>query len=131
MKKFIFPAAILIMLFAGTLPAYAGGHFRGSIWIGPGWWGPPRYHYYYDPYYPYPPYYAQPPVIIERQPEVYTQPAPQRQEQSYWYFCTNPQGYYPYIKRCPGGWLKVVPPSAPPDLGDKDGPSPDQPDSGR
>jgi hypothetical protein len=32
----------------------------------------------------------------------------------YWYYCTNPQGYYPYIRNCPGGWLTVVPNVTPP-----------------
>ncbi len=64
--------------------------------------------------YPYYPYYDEPPLVIERQAPVYAQPNRQRDESDYWYFCTKPQGYYPYIKRCPGGWLKVVP-SAPSD----------------
>ncbi len=96
---------VMILILASALPSYAGGHFyfRGSVWIGPGWWGPP-YPYYY-------PYYNEPPVIIERQSPVYVQPNRQKEEQDYWYYCTKPEGYYPYIKRCPGGWLKVVPSS--------------------
>ena len=97
---------------------HGGGHFRSSIWFGPGWWGPWGYPYYYDPYYPYHPYsypyYGEPSVVIEKQAPVYVQPNRQQEESDYWYFCTKPQGYYPYIKRCPGGWLKVVP-SAPQD----------------
>ena len=116
MKKviFILVLALLVLVSISTLPgnAEARGGFRGSIWIGPGWWGPSYYPYY--PYYPYSPYYEEPTIIQER-PQGYQQPAPQSEEQSYWYFCTKPQGYFPYIKKCPGGWLKVVPPSAPPD----------------
>jgi hypothetical protein len=90
---------------------YSGGHFRGSIWVGPGWLWPPYYPYY--PYYY--PYYPQPPLIIhEQQPELYLQQAPQTEAPSYWYYCPEPQGYYPYVKQCPKGWLKVVPsPPAP------------------
>ena len=77
------------------------GHFRGGIWIGPGW----------DPWWrPYP-YYYSPPLIIER-PSVdyYIQPPPeQREEPAYWYYCRKPEGYYPYVKQCPDGWMKVVP----------------------
>ena len=49
----------------------------------------------------------------------YGSQAPQQQyeyvepEQSYWYFCQDPEGYYPYVKQCPKGWQKVVPKQAP------------------
>jgi hypothetical protein len=36
---------------------------------------------------------------------VYVEP----EQTYYWYYCSNPEGYYPYIKSCPGGWAKVVP----------------------
>ncbi len=100
-------AAMLIM--ASAIPSQAGGHFyfRGGIWVGPGWWGPP-----YPYYYPYYPYYSEPPTVIERQAPAYVQPNRQQDDQDYWYFCAKPKGYYPYIKECPGGWLKVIP-SAP------------------
>jgi hypothetical protein len=46
----------------------------------------------------------------------YVPQAPQQQAQpqqeAYWYHCTRPDGYYPYIKACPGGWQKV--PAQPP-----------------
>src|SRR2546428_12259210 len=32
---------------------------------------------------------------------------------SVWYYCANPQGYYPYVQQCPGGWRPVAP--TPPD----------------
>lgn len=73
-------AAILIL--SSALPRQADGHggrggvsFRGSIWVGPGWWGAWGY-----------PYYAEPPVVSERQ--VYVQPNRQQDEADYWYFCT-------------------------------------------
>jgi hypothetical protein len=102
----------LIMLFANTLSAHAhgGGHVGIGVVIGPGWWGP----YPYYPYYAYP-YYPQPPVIVQPQPDAYVQPAPQAEEPQYWYFCPDPQGYYPYVQKCPKGWIKVVPPQSPPD----------------
>ena len=28
---------------------------------------------------------------------------------SYWYYCTQPAGYFPYVKDCSQPWLKVVP----------------------
>ena len=118
MKKSVFLIlAAVILILSSAMPSQAdgrgwhgghsGGSFRGSIWVGPGWWGPWGYPYYY-------PYYAEPPVVIERQAPVYVQPNQRQEESDYWYFCTKPQGYYPYVKNCPSGWLKVVP-SAPPD----------------
>ena len=114
-------AAITLMLVT-PLPGSAGGshvYFGGSVWVGPGWgwgwgarpwwgWGPG----WWGPAYPY---YATPPVVVQQSPPVYVQPAPQPQEQYYWYYCQNPQGYYPYVKQCPNGWMKVVPSPNPAD----------------
>ena len=86
---------------------HRGGHFEGGIWFGPGWG-------FWDPlYYPYYPYYAPPATIVPQQPEEYILPAPQRDEAGYWYYCKGSRGYYPYVNRCPGGWLRVLP-STPP-----------------
>lgn len=117
MKKIVLIAltAIALML-AGSSPgdAFRGGghgHFGhgghvgvfigGPVWD-PWWWGPSYY-----------PYYSAPPVIVQQQPETYIQQPPPAEEQSYWYFCREPEGYYPYVKKCPKGWMKVVP-SQPP-----------------
>jgi len=27
----------------------------------------------------------------------------------YWYYCRKPEGYYPHVKKCPDGWMRVVP----------------------
>ena len=98
---------VLVLLLAIPVPSEArGSHFVFSfgfpLWWGPGWWGPP--------YYSYP----APPVVIQ-QPPAYVQPepAPPAQAPVYWYYCPNPQGYYPYVQQCPTGWMQVVP-SAPP-----------------
>ncbi|MGO9015227.1 MAG: hypothetical protein ACLQF0_09630 [Dissulfurispiraceae bacterium] len=114
------------------------GGFRGGVWIGPGWdpwwdawwWGPPYDYYpYYDGYTPY--YdYAAPPFYVQ-QPQQYIQQAPQQEEQSYWYFCGYPQGYYPYVKKCSGGWMKVVPRSTPPDYESHGEPAQAPPDQRR
>ena len=111
MKRAIYIAvAAATLLLASSLPALAHGYVRGGIWIGPGW-GPG----WWGPAYPYPyPYYASPPVVVQQQPEVYVEPQQQQEAPSYWYYCQKPQGYYPYVKQCPGGWMKVVPsPQAP------------------
>jgi hypothetical protein len=88
-----------------------GGHFGASFFVGPGWgpgWGWPYYNAY--PYYPY---YAGPPVVIQQQPETYIQKDSQDEDQIYWYYCKDPEGYYPYVKKCPKGWLKVLPDTTP------------------
>jgi hypothetical protein len=108
-----------------------GGHFHGGGWgWGPGWgaawdlgWWGLAYPYYDNPYYGYPyyPYNDGTPVIVEQPAtKLYMQPAPQQtfpsqlEEPIYWYYCQNPQGYYPYVKQCPKGWMKVVPSPPPP-----------------
>lgn len=115
---------IIALLVANVLPGYAQRHghgrghahghffFRGGVWIGPGWggwdpwwWGPPAYPYYY----------WEPPFVMQEQPPVYVEPTPQPEEEYYWYFCPDSKNYYPYVKQCPSGWLRVVPPQAPPD----------------
>jgi hypothetical protein len=59
----------------------------------------PQYSPYYPPVVMTPP---QPPVYIEQQSPA----APQAG--SYWYHCDKPEGYYPYVRKCPGGWQKVA-----------------------
>jgi hypothetical protein len=94
----------------------SGGHvvFSTGFFVGPGyWWGSPYWWGAPYPYYPYYyPYYGTAPTVIQQAPSVYIQPEPQ--QPSYWYYCQNPQGYYPYVQQCPGGWMTVVPPTAPP-----------------
>ena len=87
---------------------YGGGHYGGG-------WGYGRGGYYGGyPYYPYPPVVSTvpvaPPVYIQ---QAAPQPVPQPQA-DYWHYCRNPEGYYPYVKECPGGWQQVAPtPPAP------------------
>jgi len=112
-KTALLAMATLALVLFGAMPSYAdrggghfhhgGGHFGVGVVIGPGWG--PWWPYYGNPY----PYYAAPPVVIEREPEMYVSPQPQAQ--SYWYYCSDPRGYYPQVQRCPKGWMKVVPDS--------------------
>jgi len=62
--------------------------------------------------YDSPGYYSAP--VVVQQPTVYMQQAPQAvpAQPAYWYYCQDPQGYYPYVNQCPRGWMRVVP--APP-----------------
>jgi hypothetical protein len=67
----------------------------------------PAYGYSYPPVVaaPYPP-----PVYIERGTDQTDGTA--WQGAGYWYYCANPQGYYPYVAYCPAGWQLV--PAYPP-----------------
>ena len=82
---------------------YRGPHEGRSGW----WWIVGGIWYFYPtPIYPYPDPYEPPIVVAPSAP-----PAPQ-----YWYYCANPQGYYPYVPNCPGPWQRVParpPPAAP------------------
>jgi len=85
-------------VFVGLRACCFGPRFFFGVGVGVPFWYP----------YPYPyPVYS-PPVAVEASP-------PQYQPQ-YWYYCPSAQGYYPYVKECPGGWLQVVPQSSPPSL---------------
>lgn len=106
--------------------AYAGRGYSGHGHVGIGlYFGGPYVYPYYPPYYyPYPYYYyppaiitpvpEQPPVYIEQQGQISSPNSPETADQNlpdnyYWYHCDKPEGYYPYIKDCPGGWQKVTP----------------------
>ena len=80
-------------------------HFHNGVaFVGVGgWWWPPPPYYYPPAYYP-PAYY--PPAYYPQAAPAYGNPPDAGQV---WYYCDNPQGYYPYIKECPGGWQQVAP----------------------
>jgi hypothetical protein len=120
---------LVIALLASTaVPGYAqhggGWHGGGGGWHGGGWgwrggwwgpgWGYPYYGYPYPYTYPYPYGYPanSPPVMGESSPQTYIQQ--EAPAQQYWYYCQNPQGYYPYVRECPGGWQQVAPQPPPP-----------------
>lgn len=62
------------------------------------------------PYYPGPYYYPYSPsfIVMPSAPPVYIE-REQAGTQQYWYFCSEPQGYYPYVSQCPAGWQQVLP----------------------
>ena len=82
-----------------------GGHGWGgvgvSIGLGPYWWpyGPYTYPYVY-------PYTYTPPVYVQPSQQLSIQPP---SSPPVWYYCDDPQGYYPYVQQCPGGWRTVAP----------------------
>ena len=48
-------------------------------------------------------------------PSWYAYPAPGYAPAQYWAYCQSPEGYYPYVQDCPGGWIPVPPTPPPPD----------------
>ncbi len=98
---------------------YSPGFF-GPGFFGSGYYGgyPYSYRYRYPSAYYYPNNYYSSPFIAPSGPTVYIQreapaAAPAQQTTNYWYYCRNPEGYYPYVKQCPEGWLQVAPQPTP------------------
>ena len=89
--------------------------FIGGGWWGPGWWGPGWGPGWWGPGWG-PGWWGAPttPLVVQQPPQQFIQQGPPPQQQSFWYFCPNPQGYFPYIRECPTGWLQVVPQLSPP-----------------
>jgi len=77
---------------------------------GPAYYGPPPYAYGPPAYYYAPP----PPVYVVPPPTTYVIPAPAPVVQgpapaAVWYYCDNPQGYYPSVPNCSSPWRPVQP----------------------
>jgi hypothetical protein len=55
--------------------------------------------------------YAVPYPVPQVVPQVVVQQpvAPEAPAASYWYYCTQPAGYYPYVQNCGQPWMRVVP----------------------
>jgi hypothetical protein len=91
---------------------YYGGP---GYYAGPGYWGA-TWPYAWGAAYAAP--YALAPWVVNTAPapQVFIQqevlpatPAPAAPTDSYWYYCTQPAGYFPYVKDCSQAWMKVVP----------------------
>ena len=129
MKKYLKLVAVLMLLvFAavsesamarGGRGGHGGGHGHGGrIGVGIAL-GLPLYGLgYYSGYYPayaYPaPAYAYPgpamapsSVYVEQGYAAAPQAAPAPAQPQDWYFCAGSNGYYPYVRECPGGWQRV------------------------
>ena len=101
--------------FSGAQRGRTGAHRHffgptlGVFVAGPLFW--PGY------FYPFP-YYYPPAVATLYAPTEYIEqgvaPAAPSGSQAMWYYCAEPEGYYPYVQQCPGGWQIVSPPPPPP-----------------
>jgi hypothetical protein len=105
----------VLLLGTGVCSTAAAEHYHHrthvGVYVGPGW------GWYYPPPVYYPPVVvaapAEPPVYIEKEPEIAV-PSATPAMPGYWYYCHKPDGYYPYVKECPGGWQRVTPQPPPP-----------------
>ena len=132
LKSILIALLLFSGLFGATMAQARPGHFYGphfGVFIDP--W-PALYagSYYPYGYYPYGSYpYAYAPVVVQQpaqqvyveqgqQGQVSQVPQAQGQQQavpapsSDWFYCRNPQGYYPYVRNCAEGWQRV--PAQPP-----------------
>jgi hypothetical protein len=96
--KFLLALICLIVIAVGSASAHGsrgrvGIHF-GTVW-GPWIYPPP---WYYQPAIVVPP--PPPPVYIEQN---------EAPAGAFWHYCRSAGGYYPYIRECREGWLKVLP----------------------
>jgi hypothetical protein len=104
----------------GRYRGYYGPRYRSSIYFG-------GFYPFYDPFWPYPyyypygygfgySYYAPPRTVYAEPPPDYLGPPGPPPAQD-WYYCDNPQGYYPYVRTCNGEWQAVPaqPEGAPPE----------------
>jgi hypothetical protein len=86
-------------------------HWRSAHWWHgfhegrDGWWWvlDGAWYWYPAPVYPYPDPYRPPVVVVPSAPAA----------GPLWYFCPNPQGYYPYVANCPTPWQPVTPTPGP------------------
>lgn len=88
------------------------GRHQGRLawwWIAGGVW-----YAYQTQTFPYPDPYMPPELVMPQQPAVSVSPPNQPAPNQYWYYCSQPQGYYPYTPQCQVPWQKV-PASAPSD----------------
>jgi hypothetical protein len=89
-----------------------GGRSRGSvgIYFGSPLWGSPFWPYYgsFYPYY-YPPMTVPVPVPTEPPTYIEQDETAGRLPANYWYYCSDPPGYYPTVTDCPVGWQQVPP----------------------
>jgi len=115
---------ILLRAAAAAVATIAMSGAADAAWIRGGFWGPrvfvgPTFGFgvYAPPLYAPPVYVAPPPVVVQQRyvapPAPAVAPAAPAAEGS-WYYCGNPQGYYPYVRMCNSQW-QVVP--ANPDAG--------------
>ncbi|MBF0264015.1 MAG: hypothetical protein HQL46_01995 [Gammaproteobacteria bacterium] len=126
MKSIIF----LFLAFIFIVPANADTRYSLSLGLYPDYYRNHhnsrhfRDYHHYGYRRPYRNFYRSPVIVlpnetmvIEKEPEIYIEKdVPSGSEQTskikpenYWYYCKDPEGYYPQVEACPKGWMQVVP----------------------
>lgn len=100
---------VILLLVLAVASGSALAHGRSGSRLSLGFhFGVPLGYYYYPP----PTYYYYPPAPVVVQPA----PAPRAYVErsdvvpegaGSWFYCKDSDGYYPYVKQCPGGWQRV------------------------
>lgn len=111
----------------GYRGGWGGAYWGPGVGIylgGPAYWAGWPYAYGYPYGYGYAPYVnfalAGPTVYVEQQVEAAAPPAQYAPDPppaggnagsppTFWFYCTKPAGYYPYVRDCSNAWLRVVP----------------------
>ena len=97
----------------GAIGGYGLGYYGNrALYYPPAYGYAPGYGYAANYGYPVAAVPAAPPVYIQQQ-EVAQVPPQARAAANYWHYCRNPEGYYPYVKNCPDGWMQVAPQPSP------------------
>jgi hypothetical protein len=112
----------------GITPSYYSPYYARTYYARPYYSG----SYYGRPYYPYSSPYYYPEVVVNTvisptPPTIYVQQTdnPSSYQNQYaspsqpasvtpetggndWYYCNNPDGFYPAIRSCPAGWQRIA-----------------------
>ena len=125
MKRLILGVMAVVLSLGWAGPSQAGGRGHGGRHHG-GYYGGHHYRHHGHHDFDHHDYallllYGAPPLLSAltgwNQPARAAARAPQAtgyiEQTRYWYYCTDPEGYHPYVKSCPQGWMQVVP-SGPP-----------------
>jgi hypothetical protein len=84
---------------------FHSGHFRRGASVGVIIGAPLLLPYYYPSYPPVGLAPNGPPVYIEQQGSN----VPPNAQAAYWYYCSDPEGYYPSVGQCNVPWEQVTP----------------------
>jgi hypothetical protein len=99
-------------------PYYYPSYYYPPVYSAPAYYAPPAPTEYIEmprqelQYQPQPQqFYQQPAPQPQSQPQYEPEPEPQSQARpearEYSYYCPSPQGYYPDVPNCPGGWQRT------------------------
>lgn len=125
MRPLLLCAMAMVLSMGWVGPSEAGGRGKGrghgNAHHGSYYGGHYGSHHYDDHYYGHLLLYGVPPLLSVLTAWNYPARAvtapPQairyEEQTGYWYYCTDPEGYYPYVRDCPRGWMQVVPSSPP------------------